>query len=612
MADNTANIKVDVDVSEVRRLIDSMQSLSNELQDVKNKADAAGDETEDLSKDLRDLDRDSEKAERGLTGLKQSLVAGAAAGGVAATAMIAVNSAIAAARIASEQFREGLTRLSETNDQVRLGTDSVRTSLQGVQESLAMAVIGGDDMNQTFGAVSAVLQNFERIINENADTISDLATNALSAAIDGIGTMIDIAGSAIIGFNNLKIAAKTVELGILELLNGIIQFDSFVLDNVLGTVQFAIDAFTSLVRTMEGVANVIPGINVDMSGFTDITDSVSQGVEGLRDDLNTFADAVADDTRQARDDYAQFTTSLLQANDDIRNSTNSLAGSFSMISDLLDAGLTESYVEATEVQESYNSSLSRTVDIIDKLDIAKSQEINKLEQITELIKLRTASELEALAAEQERLELKASLGKDLEIEQAIARSEALNAIKQADAEKDEALLQLEEERMARRQDIYDGFRDMTVDALGAIGTGLGEIATKTNESGSKKAKRIFGGLTADLLDASANMILAQSGITALFDIGSGGIPNPAKAAAMVAAGVAAKGAAAGIRAKLGAGGGGGSSASTTNPVPATNVTPGQTRTFVLTNNFNGLTTDPRSVARQLEETLQNNDRLFGT
>jgi len=592
MATETAKIKIDVDVDEIRALIAALQALSNQA--------------DDLDKDLKDVEGQAKDTDDALDKMKGSMLAGAVAGGTAAAAMAAFGAAVELVKAGIEQFKQGLESLSETNSQVAAGTASVSNAMTSLRETMVLALLGGDDMNQTFGAVTAVLRNFERIIQENSEQIAEFARVGLSSAIEGIAILIDLAGSLVIGFNNLKLMAKTVELGVLELINAWVQWNTMVIDYGLAYIQLLIDGFTALVQTMENVANVIPGVNVNLSGMTDVSQNLSDGIDNLRGGIDNFAQAVSDDTRQARTDYDQLATSILQTNDNIRESTNSLAGSFSMISDLLDGGLTESYVEATETQEGYNRSISRTIDLLDKLNIAKEQEVDKLQTVTDLVKQRMTAELElANTLAQERMEAAEAL-KTAEIEGAQKLSDTLLEIKESETEK---LIAAQEAEAAEIDALYTEMESRASSFAQGYAGALAQASNAANPL-KKLGKALKESLGDQIISEGTAQI--RFGLLNLIPPPFNPKGNPAIGAAQIAAGTAAVVAGS----KLKGGGGGSASAGgatgTGRAVPQTQgQNAGGTRTIVLNNSFNGLTTDPRGTARQLEDTLQSNQRLFG-
>lgn len=201
--------------------------------------------------------------------------------------------------------------------------------------------------------------------------------------------------------------------------------------------------------------------------------------------------------------------------------------------------------------------------------------------------------IEEAQAKRARISESVQAGKLREIEiTAAANAEMMRMEEQAAADRLRIIEQLAESTGA-------AFQQAANAAALSFGSGVEESADRS--------RRVMGGLAADLLDILARTTLATAGVTSIFDVFSGGLPNPGKALAMVGAAGALRAASSLVRgiagAPGGAGAGGGSvqPASASAPLSSTSVDRSVSTNIV--NQF-GVVGDARAVAGVVADSVR--------
>lgn len=228
--------------------------------------------------------------------------------------------------------------------------------------------------------------------------------------------------------------------------------------------------------------------------------------------------------------------------------------------------------------------------------------------------------IDEAALKRERQSLAAQQAKIRELEFAASAAAELGRI---EAESAQQRLQMEAERIAELERIQTEaaerrlrIQEQAAEATGAAFLRAGEAMAQSLgagvESGADRARKVSSGLMADLLDMLARTTLATAGVTSLFDVFSGGLPNPAKAAGMVVAAGSLKVASAFVRGIGGAPGGGGGGGGGAVPSAAVSAPISQSSTTTnsstaVTVNY-GIVGDPRQAASLVAQLVQRGQR----
>jgi hypothetical protein len=545
----------------------------------------------DAERALEGVAKEAKQTEKALEGAdKAGMDMGKAMAGVAvvaaglAAATAAVTSAVQAYTAANEGAAQTISGLS--------------AQMTGMQEAIGGAIFRSEGFQEAMGRASQVMGFLE----DNAESIANVVSGALTFAINGAIVAIDAWNTAVAGVKTTIVVGEAVLDGlatwvvnlqsdITVLTNSVIDFGLAFAQGFIGIMGQAVGAIGSFVSAAAPIASLV-GLDLGpaVQGLTSYQAELDGAVEGLQDMRVAIAASTAEQQRSidANNEalagrQADRVEELVVIEQELTDALQATAGSQAHAVE----GLREMGAAATATA----GAVAALVAEVNKLalDAARAEEARKAAIQTALDTTAGKDAAGLGAVDAERLageEAKYAATEAL----ALKHAEAMEAIKAGQVEREAAIA-------AQREALAQQERDVMASVGAEI---VSQMLTTGKLSAKAAAASVKGVLDAKALEQGllglANLIPPPFNPTGNPGVGA----QQLLLAAKFKAGSLALGAFGGL---AGGGGGQGLSAAGAGSAPVAGAAPVAPQNSTVINNSFGLVGDPRGAARLIRDTL---------
>jgi len=331
-----ANIDIQIDDSAVDALISSLGSLEAALDKAASGFDKAEQEANELDRDLEKLDKQAEKTESSVAAL------GVAAAGIGA-GIVAAGAAIELARVSVEAF-------AETNERAGARMEMLSGAAQNLLGSIGEVILGGDQFEQTFEALTQVMEQLQGFVEANSDALTGLARGGIILALRGFFALADGVLAVIQFYENLDENMGRLQASFLDLKADVLEFAQDAERAIREFVANSIEGFADLVDSFDDLIELVVDNPVARRFF-----GLEEG-EVLRGPFTIAADA-------------------------LRSAANSVrTGGFDRFADNIE----DARLSAEALREAADATTSETAQIRENLRGARDEAIRTVESIGEL------------------------------------------------------------------------------------------------------------------------------------------------------------------------------------------------------------------------------------
>jgi hypothetical protein len=594
MADNQANIQLNIEdsqvaglIAELSRLSDTLGILTSDFNTMASKADNAAGELKDVDREAKRTDRSTSKLDDGVKKVGISFGSMAAGAGVATAAMVAMEAIKAGMRAGFELLKSSVEAFTEANDEmagVLAGTSERMTEFK---VSIGEAIIGGESGKQIFGVFNQVLSGLQRVVDNNREAIQTFVRGAIVVMLDAVALSIDYVGRYVVALNSLRLVFPLVRIGVVELSDAMIGLGIAVSRGFLDVIGDITSGLADFVDGIATLASRIPGVNVNLNGVSDSlrrintsAGNTSEGLRQTREQLSASADA-------ARSEWNAAASEVAGQNAAIEQSFTDASTAVSRLRMELQAGTTGDYaVSAPTDDGNANAAGNALVSGLlprqlreNEFDAFMRENNRDLERLADNARHWEEGQLKAIEAINEQ-----------KLEQARKQNEEMLRIQESMEEKSLAMQERADEKRRQMLDDINAFTQMGLTT--AFESSFMAIDGMDLEKGSKKVKKAIG----DMLIAQGRQALL-AGSLALIPPPFNPSGNPVAGATMIGIGGTMIGTG---RALGGKGARGGKSSS---PTPAQNVQAGSQTTINPTVSF-GFVGDRRAAQRDVQDAVQ--------
>lgn len=560
---------------------DNLTQLAAHIDDVNKSIEGVAQSSQDAAQGARrmgdTISREAKQAERSLDKLEDS--ASDASGAIIGIAGAAAG--LAAGLVTIEALKKGfevlgsvLATTAESNTALASTVDNAKAGINGLVVSLGEAIFASDSGTDAFNVFNQVVQDATAYINQNKDQIEAFVRTFVSNFLSALSTGVDVLGRVAIGINSLRAIVPLLQLGVVNLADGFLQFGLAIQQGFLGILSDVIDGLAGFLTSATELANAIPGVNIEIGGITSGMTDFADGLDESTARLQAQRDALSASADTMRNEYGNQIAAIDRQNQSIAASADYVSERLANFAIQMQAGGT-STIEFARAQEQASTATSATNESVEE----QEESLNLLILVQQAFVEQWQAEQDKWAQGIEENSARVLAGKQAELDGLMKLQES--EIAQQIATKDK-LIAIEEERQAAS----DERRAQLTSSLQGTANALASIEGKTAKERKEAAKKAIGGV----LTAEGGGLVAQ-GIGNLIALNPIGALQIAGGASMIAAGK-----------KLGAGsaGGGGGAASAPASVPAQNIQAGSSTTINPVVNF-GFVGDRRAAYRDVEE-----------
>lgn len=307
MATNEAEIKIQIDASDVQNIIGALQNLTRALNRTGDEFEEMGDEAKAAGRQVKSAESQVKGADRSLVTMTRTL-AGAAAGFVAA-------------KLTMETLKKGFDFLkasveaaTEANAEAKASLEVTSAAFTGLKVAIGETLISGEAGNELFGLFTETFDSLRRGVEDNKESIQTFVRSGLMFMLSTIRTGFDVLGPFLEFLNNMSLIVPTVRLALVSLANATLLWNSVIAEASLMLIGKLLEGFQSLLEGAGAVADFL-GVDFAQEAIANVQSAVEGfegGVDGAISKIDEFQELISGAQREAVADFEISSSRIIE------------------------------------------------------------------------------------------------------------------------------------------------------------------------------------------------------------------------------------------------------------------------------------------------------------